>query len=124
MLVHEQSGRHQELSIYETNQYPVKEDPILMQEIIIERLHSLGISELIEITSLNELSGEYINLECRLPNGSTGKILDNSKKYFANQVEKKDSDRCYGIAADNQQLAVYEYGCNGTEAVLIAWVSL
>jgi len=96
----------------------------LMQEKIIERLHTLGITELKEITSLNELSGEYINLECRLPNGSSGKILDNSKKYYANQVEKKDSDRCYGIAADNQQLAVYEYGCNGTEAVIIAWFSL
>ena len=60
-----------------------------MQEKIIERLHSLGISELNEINSLNELSGEYINLECRLPNGSTAKILDNSKKYFANQLKRK-----------------------------------
>ena len=95
-----------------------------MQQKIIARLHTLGIPELMEVTSLNELNGDYINLECKLPNGSTGKILDDNKKYFANQIEKKNSDRCYGVAADNEQLAVFEYGCNGINAELIAWVKL
>jgi len=95
-----------------------------MQEKIIERLHGLGITELTEVTSLNKLNGDYINLECKLPNGLTSKILDDNKKYYGNQVEKKNSDRCYGIAADNEQLAVFEYGCNGTNAELIAWVKL
>ena len=89
---------------------------------IIQRLHSLGIPELSTIESLNELNGDYINLECTLPNGSIGKILDDSKIYHANQVDKVGSDRCYGIAADEKQIAVFEYGCRGTDAVLIAWV--
>lgn len=91
---------------------------------ILERLHSLGIPALLEVDTLHELNGGYINLECRLPNGKMGKLLNDSGKYFANQVCKKGSDRCYGIAADENQLAVYEYGCEGADAVLVAWVRL
>lgn len=29
-----------------------------------------------------------------------------------------------GIAADENQLAVYGYGCEGADAVLVAWVRL
>ncbi len=89
---------------------------------ILQRLHALGIPELTAVQSLNLLNGDYINLECRLPNGAIGKFLDDDKTYYATQVEKTGSDRCYGVAADEQQIAVYEYGCNGTDAVLVAWV--
>ena len=41
------------------------------------------------------------------------------KTYYATQVERIGSDRCYGVAADEQQIAVYEYGSNGTDAVLV-----
>lgn len=93
-------------------------------EKILRRLHLLGIPELTTVQALNELPGSYINLECRLPNGQTAKILDDTKTYSATQVERADSKRCYGVAADDGQIAVYEYGCNGTDAVLVAWVSL
>lgn len=91
---------------------------------IIQRLQCLGIPELSNITTLNELNGDYINLECKLPNGIKGKILDDNKKYYGIQVEKNNSNRCYGIAADNNQLAVFEYECNGSDAELIVWVKL
>lgn len=91
---------------------------------IIQRLQCLGIPELANITTLNELNGDYINLECKLPNGIMGKILDDNKKYYGIQVEKNNSNRCYGIAADNDQLAVFEYGCNGSDAELVVWVKL
>ena len=96
----------------------------MMQDKIIEKLHGLGISELTKVTSLNELKGDYINVECKLPNGLKGKILDDNKIYYGNQIEKENSDRCYGVAGDNDQLAVFEYGCNATDAELIAWVKL
>ncbi len=89
---------------------------------ILQRLHALGIPELTAVQTLNLLNGDYINLECRLPNGATGKLLDDGKTYYATQVEKIGGDRCYGVAADEQQIAVYEYGCDGTDAVLAAWV--
>jgi len=98
----------------------------IMTEInaILQRLQTLGIAELATIPALNELPGAYINLECRLPNGATAKILDDRKTYYGAQVEKADGERCYGVAADDRQIAVYEYGCQGRDAELIAWVKL
>lgn len=90
---------------------------------ILRRIHALGIPELATVRSLNLLNGDYINLECRLPNGVTAKLLDDNRTYYANQVEKKDGNRYYGVAADEQQIAVYEYGSGGTDAALVAWVS-
>ena len=94
------------------------------QERIINRIHELGIEELRSVQSLEVLGGDYINLECELPNGQTAKLLDDHKQYLACQVEKAGSDRCYGIAADGHQIAVYEYGCGGAHAQLVAWVRL
>ena len=91
---------------------------------ILSRLHSLGIPELLEIQTLNKLDGAYINLLCELPNGEFGKILKDTHLYYANQIDKKEDDRCYGIASDGKQLAVYEYGCGGKDAKLKAWVAL
>lgn len=93
-------------------------------EKILQRLHTLGIPELTRVQALNDLPGSYINLACRLPNGQTAKILDDSKSYAATQVERTDNERCYGVAADDGQIAVYEYGCNGADAVLVAWIRL
>lgn len=95
-----------------------------MKEKILEKIHSLGIPELTEITSLNELDGSFVNMECKLPNGLSAQILDDNKKYYGTQVEQEGSERCYGIAADDKQIAVYEYGCNGIDAELIAWLKL
>lgn len=91
---------------------------------IIDRLRSLGIEELKTVVSLNELNGDYINPECRWPNGATGKILDDHKKYYAVQVERPGSDRCFGVAADENQIAVFSYGCGGKDAELVMWVRL
>ena len=95
-----------------------------MQTKILKRLHKLGIDELKTVDSLNELNGDYINLECKLPNGETGKLLNDKKKYWGNQVCQVGTDKCYGIAADENQIAVYLYGCNGIDAELIIWVKL
>jgi len=90
----------------------------------LRRLYTLGIPELTAVQTLKDLPGSYLNLECRLPNGQKAKILDDAKTYHAIQVERSASERCYGVAADDEQIAVYEYGCNGADAVLIAWVRL
>lgn len=102
----------------------IRNEGILMiePESVLRCLRTLAIPELMSVLSLNLLNGDYINLECLLPNGATGKILDDEKTYYVNQVEKYGSDRCYGVAADEQQIAVFEYGCNGTDAVLVAWL--
>ncbi len=91
---------------------------------ILSALHTLGIPELLNIKTLNKLNGDYINLMCELPNGQFAKILNDRETYYANQIDKTSDDRCYGIASDGKQLAVYEYGCEGKDAKLIAWIRL
>ena len=91
--------------------------------LVIARLHTLGIPELASVTTLAVLQGDYINLECRFPNGQVGKILDDSQQYLAAQVEIEGDERCYGIAADAFQIAVYSYGCEGADAKLVLWAN-
>ena len=91
---------------------------------IIDRLHNCGIEELKSVASLKVLNGDYINLECRWPNGAVGKILSDTKRYYATQVEREGSDRCFGIAADENQIAVFTYGCGGKDAELVLWLRL
>ncbi len=95
---------------------------ITMREKIISRIRTLGIKELMSVEHLEELNGDYINLESILPNGKTGKILNDEKKYLATQVEIPGSEKCYGIAADENMIAIYKYGCAGKDSELIAWV--
>lgn len=88
---------------------------------LLEKIKNSGIKDLEKINTLNLLDGSYLNLECRLPNGKTGKILDDNKKYYANQIDIEGSDKCFGVAADDNMIAVFRYGCNGADAELILW---
>ena len=49
---------------------------------------------------LNALKGSFTNIEYALPNGQIVKFWDDNKIYLGNQMHKKDSDRSYGIIAD------------------------
>lgn len=91
---------------------------------LIAIIKNLGIEEFDELQELNLLDGSYLNMQCILPNGKTGKILDDTKKYYANQVHIEGTDKCYGIAVDENMIAVYKYGCNGIDAELIVWKKL
>lgn len=92
-----------------------------MQKRLLALFHQLGIEELKQIDRFYELKGDFINLECKLPNGQFAKLLDDGKLYYSAEVCKTNSSRCYGIAGDAQQLVVYEYGENGTDAELVLW---
>ncbi len=91
---------------------------------IIARLKTLGIPEFTGVEELDELNGDYINLESVLPNGEIGKILDDNKKYWATQVEIPGSEKCYGIAANERMIAVYRYGCGGSDSELVLWTKI
>lgn len=43
------------------------------------------------------------------------------KSYLGNQLRKKDSDRCYGVIADEHYLLVCEYGENGADAEIVVY---
>jgi len=93
-----------------------------VEKIIIEEVNNLNIPEL-HIDSLNVLPGAYVNLEYKTDNGVV-KFLDDKKTYFANQVERKNNDRCYGIVSNGKFIIVAEYGENGSEPKLIIYKSI
>ena len=74
-----------------------------------------------EVTELNALKGSFANIEYTLPNGHTVKFWDDNRIYLGNQLHKKDSDRCYGIIADEKYLMVSEYSGYGTDAEIIVF---
>ena len=73
------------------------------------------------VTELSQLCGAYVNLEYTLSNGQKVKFLDDRNIYLGYQLEKIDSDRCYGLVADDEYLLVCEYGCNGADPEIIVY---
>lgn len=92
----------------------------LKEELIIE-FNALKIKDMDEITDLNLLDGSFINLEYILQSGQRVKLWDDNKKYWGNEICKKGSDRCYGLAADENHLMVCEYGSEGADAEIIIY---
>ena len=88
---------------------------------LMEEFNALGIGDMPRITDLCQLDGSYINLEYTLSNGEKIRLLDDKKVYWGYQVEKANSDRCYGLAADAHNLLVCEYGCNGADPEIIVY---
>lgn len=88
---------------------------------LIDEFNSLKIADMPAVTTLCQLNGAYINLEYPLPNGKKIKLLDDTKIYLGYQLEKPNSDRCYGLVADDHYLLVCEYGCNGANPEIIIY---
>lgn len=88
---------------------------------LITAFNALNIEDMEEVTDLNALKGEYVNLEYLLPGGQKVKFWDDNRIYFGNQLCKKDSDRCYGLVADEKYLLVCEYGENGSDAEIVIY---
>ena len=90
-----------------------------MKQQLIDEFNSLGIPDMGKVTELNALLGAYINCEYKLPGGQSVKLWEDGAIYLGNQLPKQGSDRCYGIAADENFLMVSEYGENGTNAEIV-----
>ena len=88
---------------------------------LIAAFNALGIPDMAEVTDLNALPGAYINLAYTLPNGQVVKLLEDEKIYLGNQIEKKNSSRCYGLAGDETFLLVCEYGAEGADPEIILY---
>lgn len=88
---------------------------------LIEQFNSLGIEGMPELTKLYGHKGDFVNIECKLPNGEVAKILDDNKMYYVAELPKTDSERCYGLVTDKKQIAVFEYSKGGTDAELVIW---
>lgn len=91
-----------------------------LKQQLIEEINELGIDGL-TVDDLNLLLGAYVNLEYPLSNGTTVKFLNEKDIYLGNQIERKDSERCYGVVADERFLLVCEYGCNGENPEIVLY---
>ena len=97
------------------------ETPCKLKQQLVTEFNELGIEDMEEITDLNALYGAYINLQYTLPSGQAIKFWDDTRIYLGNQVCKKNSDRCYGLTADERYLLECEYGENGSDAEIIVY---
>ena len=87
---------------------------------MIEEINALEIDEL-RVDDLNLLTGAYVNLEYPLSNGNTVRFLNDKDVYLGNQIERANSERCYGVVADETFILVCEYGCNGAEPEIVLY---
>ena len=85
---------------------------------LIEIFKGLGIADMEEVSELHELKGSYINLKYALPGGQI-QLWDDNKTYYGAELCKKDSDRCYGLTADEKYILVCEYGNDGSDAEIV-----
>ena len=89
---------------------------------LMEEINALQIEGMPRVESLNALVGGYINLEYRLPNGSTVKFLEDGATYLGTQLECEfGGDRCFGIAANMDFILVCTYEENGANPELVLY---
>ncbi len=88
---------------------------------LIDAFNSLNIEGMPELKKLYGHKGDFVNLECELPNGKIAKILDDNKMYYIAELPKENSERCFGLVTDKKQLAVFEYSEGGKDSKLIIW---
>jgi len=92
-----------------------------MKEQLIKEFNALGIVDMEEVKELHQGPGNFVNLDFPLPCGDKVKLWENDKTYYINQLEKKGSDRCYGLTADEKYLLVCEYGEAGADAEIVVF---
>jgi hypothetical protein len=89
---------------------------------IINEFNSLGIEDMDTVTELYPLRGAFVNLEYTFPGGNKVKFWDDDKIYLGGQIHKNSSCRCYGLTADENYLLVCEYGDEGENPEVVAFV--
>ena len=89
---------------------------------LIDEINSILVIEgLPKVESLNVLSGEFINLEYTLPNGTVVKFLDDKQTYLGSQLESPFGNRCFGIAANMDFILICSYDENGENPELVVY---
>ena len=96
------------------------EEFMRLKNALISEFNALGIEGL-EVSDLSLLNGYFVNFEYQLADGQSVKLLKDNYVYLGNQIERFGSDRCYGIVADDTNMLVCEYGCNGKDPEIVMY---
>ena len=97
------------------------EAPCQLKERLIAEFNALNIEDMAEVTGLEALLGSYVNLQYTLPGGQRIRFWDDNRIYLGSQLHKENSERCYGLTADEHYLLVCEYGDQGCDAEIIVY---
>mgnify|MGYP003378800013 CR=1 FL=1 len=76
-----------------------------LKEQLIREINALGIED----------------MQYTLPGGKQIQIWDDDRIYLGNELCKRNSDRCYGLTADENYLLVCEYGAGGSDAEIVVY---
>ena len=88
---------------------------------LIDELNALlNIEGLPKVEKLNVLPGEFVNMDCTLPNGEKVKFLDDKQTYLGSQLES-DFGICFGIVANMDFLLICSYEENGENPELVIY---
>lgn len=87
---------------------------------LIDDINSLKIEGL-QVDKLHFLNGFFVNLEYCLPNNTKAKFLNDNDVYLGTQIQKQNSDKCYGVVGNQNFILVSEYGQNGEDPKLIIY---
>ena len=88
---------------------------------LMDEINALAVEGMPKVESLNALVGGYINLEYRLPGGSTAKFLSDGATYLGTQLPCEfGGERCFGVAANMDFILIctYEEGGENPELVI------
>lgn len=86
-------------------------------------INGLGIKGL-RVQCLNLVPASYVNLEYGLENGGKVRFLCDGEVVLGQQIERDDSDRCYGVVVTLSYLLVCEYGCGGSDPEILLYRKL
>ena len=90
-----------------------------LKDSFIREINALDLPGMKPVTELNALLGSYINQEYELPNGQKVKLLSDNDIYLGTQIEQPDGTHCFGVAVDERQILVSEYGAGGAAPRLV-----
>ena len=89
---------------------------------LMEELNALQVEGMPPVEELHALSGSFVNIAYRLPNGQCVPFLDDSATYLGNQLPCLfDDSRCFGVVANMEFLLVCTYGENGANPELLIY---
>ena len=89
---------------------------------LIGEINDLHIEGMPELTKLNALVGQFVNLAYPLPSGFAVKFLNDGATYLGNQLESEfGGDRCFGVLANMDFILISTYGPEGADPELVLY---
>ena len=89
---------------------------------LVDEINSLSVEGMPKVEKLIALAGKDVNLEYRLPGGTSVKFLDDRTTYLGTQLESEfGGDRCFGVLAGMDFILVSTYGKDGTDPELVLY---